>query len=231
MSQPAPEHVILANGAQSPGNCDNPLVLDYRGSASERNVRIGLAPFVRDVYYLPNRVLDLLEIASYVFAADRHIRRGEKDSVEFHSWSRNLHFYIRVRDYDFWNATPTKECLSQAIVFMTGDSAVSFDFEPGHATPPTGLFDRPGFSVDQDTDTVSVTLFSGGLDSLCGAVDLLTSSENKIVLVSHESRTGTVHTQRGLLKALQLQFGGRVSHYSFECTLSHNRAADRASAH
>ena len=226
MSQLAPEHVVLGNGAKSPDGCNNPLILDYRGPVSERNVRVDLPAFVRDVCYLPDRVLDLLEIASYVFAADRSIRRGEKDSVEYHSWSRNFHFYIRVRDYEFWNTESAKGCLSQALTFMTGDSRVSFDFEPGHTTPPAGLFDRPGFSVDQDVGPLSITLFSGGLDSLCGVVDLLTASNNKVVLVSHESRPSTVHTQRALLEALQRQFAGRVFRYPFECTLCHNRAAE-----
>ena len=106
-------------------------------------MRITLPQFVEDVYHLPDRVLDLLEMASYVFAADRRICRGEKDSVEYHSWSRVLHFHIRVRDYDFWTSSAVKACLSEAMVFMTGDSLISFSFEPGHRTPPTGLFDHP----------------------------------------------------------------------------------------
>ena len=209
MNKPSREHVILANGAKSPAGCDRPLRLDYRGSASKRNVRITLPQFVEDVYHLPDRVLDLLEIASYVFAADRRICRGEKDSVEYHSWSRVLHFHIRVRDYDFWTSSAVKACLSEAMVFMTGDSLISFSFEPGHRTPPTGLFDHPEFSINRDPSPPKVTLFSGGLDSLCGAIDLLTESNEKVMLVSHESRPSTVHTQRALSAALQDRFPGR----------------------
>jgi hypothetical protein len=226
VNQPVREHVILANGAKSPTGCDDPLVLNYLGHDSERNVRIGLPKFVRDVYHLPDRVLDLLEIASYVFAGDRRICRGAKDSVEYDSWSRILHFYIRVRDYEFWNDSSVRERLSQAIEFMTGDLRVSFSFEPGHATPLTSLFDRPGFSLEQDDSVPSVTLFSGGLDSLCGVVDFLTESKGKVVLVSHESRPGTVHTQQALVKALDGQFPGRVFPYAFGCTLKDIRASE-----
>ena len=226
MNQPAREHIILANGAKSPADCERPLRLDYRGSTSERNVRITLPQFVQDVYHVSDRVLDLLEIASYVFAADRRIYRGEKDSVEYHSWSRVLHFYIRVRDYEFWSSPSVKACLSELLMFMTGDSLISFTFEPGHSTPPTGLFDHPEFSIDRDPSPPRVTLFSGGLDSLCGVIDLLTESNDKVMLVSHESRPSTVHTQRALLEALQGQFPGRVSRYAFGCTLSQGRASD-----
>ena len=65
--------------------------------------------FVRDVSHLPSRILDLLEIAAYVFCADRLASRGRKDNVEYHSWPRLFHFVIKVRDFDFWDTHDVKE--------------------------------------------------------------------------------------------------------------------------
>jgi hypothetical protein len=80
----------------------NVLTLAYNPSApSERNIQLSLPDFVRDVYHLPDRLLDLLEIAAYVFSADRLIRRGERDDVEYHAWARSFEFRIRVRDHAF----------------------------------------------------------------------------------------------------------------------------------
>ena len=90
---------VLCNGATlSTGRAGrSPLRLDYR-EGNDPNIRISLPDFVRDVYFLPDRVLDLLEIASYVFAADRLIPRGRRAALEYESWGRSIHFAIKVRD-------------------------------------------------------------------------------------------------------------------------------------
>jgi 7-cyano-7-deazaguanine synthase in queuosine biosynthesis len=137
-----------------------------------------------------------------------------------------MHFHIRVRDHFFWSQRGVREALSDALTFMTGDAEYSFHFEPGHSTAPTSLFDRPGFSIDTGTAAIEVTLFSGGLDSLSGALELLTSGQNKVVLVSHQSKTGTTKTQQALAGALEDRYPKRVLHYSFECTLRTVRARE-----
>lgn len=219
MSTERRRHLVLANGATGPPDTTRALRFHYIDGQPGQRLRIGLPRFVQNVYHLPHRVLDLLEIASYVFAADRCISRGPKDALEYHSWSRFIDFHIRVRDHKFWSQPSVTRALSDALTFMTGDAEYTFHFESGHSTPPTSLFDRPGFSIDLASTEFVVTLFSGGLDSLCGALDLLTSGDHKVVLVSHQSRTTTTHTQRALVRALGEKYPGRVLPYSFECTL------------
>jgi hypothetical protein len=148
---------------------------------------------VQNVYHLPERTLDLLEIAAYVFAADRLVSRGPREAVEYHSWARSFEFHIKVRDHGFWSLPAVTDSLSRALHFMTGDAEFAFFFEPGHKTDATNLFDHEGFSV-QTPQPIRVTLFSGGLDSLCGALDILQSSQDKVVLVSHRSQSGTTRT-------------------------------------
>lgn len=123
MSAPLPQNIILANDADGPKGATTMLRLHYIQGHGDHIVHIGLPRFVQDVYHLRDRVLDLLEIAGYVFAADRRISRGPKIAVEYQAWSRSLQFHIRVRDYEFWSRPPVREALSRALEFMTGDSA------------------------------------------------------------------------------------------------------------
>jgi 7-cyano-7-deazaguanine synthase in queuosine biosynthesis len=218
--------LILANGATAPTGDSDALVLTYVEGELGQRIRAGLPSFVSDVMHLPDRILDLLEIAIYVFAADRCIPRGRKDSLEYQAWSRSLHFHIRVRDFEFWSSPETRAALSEALRFMTGDASVEFSFQPGHSTPATNLFDRPGFSLTPGSGTPVVQLFSGGIDSLCGALDNLAHTDRKVLLVSHQSNTGTTRTRRALSTVLGERYRDRIVAYEFECTLRGIRAAE-----
>ena len=82
-------YIVICNGADLPNNIDQsdePKIfrLEYRDKARDkRNVKISLPDFVRGIYYLPGRILDLLEVASYIFSADRFVSRGSKDALEY----------------------------------------------------------------------------------------------------------------------------------------------------
>lgn len=217
-----PPQVVLCNGADLPQQWSQyePLVLEYREIADRvQNVKLTLRDFVRTVLYLPDRVLDLLEIAAYVFCADRLTSRGSKANLEYHSWSRSFHFAIKVRDFEFWNAFDVKEKLKAALVFMSGDRIYHFTFQPGHSTPQADMFDKQTFQVEPQQDS-RVVLFSGGLDSLAGIVDCLENSTSQLCLVSHRSgQPGTARTQDQLIKELRQRYPNRISYYKFYCSL------------
>jgi hypothetical protein len=161
-----------------------------------------------------------LELAAYVFSADRLVNRGSKSAVEYQRWSgRAFDFVVKVRDYEFWSQDEVKDLLERSLKFMSGDRSYSFHFQPGHETPPAGLFDKEEFRIDKEGDT-SVSLFSGGLDSLTGAAHRLTATEENLCLVSHRSQPSITRTQDRLLEALEKQFPGRLGHYKFKCNLS-----------
>lgn len=222
-----PFHLVLANGAQEDYKDIHPLVLDYRSDyPCTRRVRLNLPNFVLNVLHLPDRVLDLLEIAAYIFATDRWISRGPIDQVEYKSWSRPINFIIRVRDFNFWNHDPVKRTLVDTLKFMMGDHDLRISFQCGHKTAPTGLFDSQEFHISQGTDSIKVILFSGGIDSLAGALDVLTSGIDHVILASHEGSTYTRKTQRALFKALEQHYPNRVYHYPFRCHLQGKRALD-----
>ena len=222
--------IFLCNGASPPGDVEEShcTVLNYQNSsAGKANVRLGLPDFVRSVYHLPPRCLDLLEIAAYVFAGDRSTHRGSRIGVEYQGWARDLHFVLRVRDYAFWSKPTVQDALKSALAFVTGDQSYEFTFQPGHTTHPTSLFDKEDFQVETKAG-LSIILFSGGLDSLTGAVQRLRESDDRICLVSHQSQGGTIRTQRGLVGALHQAHPGRVSHYQFRTHLQVIRAREES---
>lgn len=69
---------------------------------------------------------------------------------------------------------------------MTGDRDFTFIFQSGHRTPATSLFDRGDFRIEPRQRT-SIILFSGGLDSLAGAIERLETSNDHVCLVSYRS--------------------------------------------
>ena len=221
--------LVLCNRAPPPfGNSrgQDAIVLDYLdGDGGSANVKLGLPDFVRDVYHLPDRTLDLIELAAHVYCADRMSSRGSKTAVEYHAWARSFHFVVKVRDYDFWRRSDVSACLSRALQFMTGDREYKFSFQPGHSTPRTNLFDDEQFQIG-NSQNPNVALFSGGLDSLAGALNHLETTDEEACLVSHQSQPGTVKTQRRLIAALKAHYPGRVFHYKFECHLKGIRAVE-----
>lgn len=146
-----------------------PLVLDYR---DDSKIRLALPDFVRSVGTIPPRLLDLMELAGYLFAADRLTTRGQSDALMFDSWSRNFHVAMKVRDAKFWGSETTQKKLTDLLLFMTGDREFRFDFQSGHTTDRAHLFDSEEFQITPGNPH-HVMLFSGGLDSLAGAIERL----------------------------------------------------------
>ncbi len=108
---------------------------------------------------------------------------------------------------------------------MTGDREYSFTFLPGHHTNPIDLFDSAEFKLSPKSKA-SVTLFSGGLDSLAGIADELVNTNKHLYLISHQSQSGTKKTQENLFSALKHKYTNRLDHYKFECTLKGTRAVE-----
>lgn len=218
-------HILLCNGAEPPNEVKSGLNggvtrLEYDGvHGYDTNVNLRLPEFVQEVLFLPRRILDLLEIAGYVFAADRLITRGRKDAVEYLSWSRWLHFVMKVRDYEFWSNPETTNALCEALQFVSGDFRYEFTFIPSHRTPPTSLFDHANVTLPKK-DLTTVVLFSGGLDSLAGAIEQLETSAAHVCLISHQSgQPGITRTQTRLFRALSARYPERATHFRFVCGL------------
>ena len=79
--------------------------------------------------HLSPRLIDLLEIASYVYSADCATNRGkawtDDDSTE--PWGRDLAFVIPVREPDFWNSSEVRDLIVDVLTFLSNDK-YSFTF-------------------------------------------------------------------------------------------------------
>jgi len=145
--------------------------------------------------------LDLLHFAMAVYSADLRINR--KHGAD--RWARDLTLHLPVSDPSLWmRVTPQ---LTRTLGFLTGDS---WDFEfrtrPPHQAPPLEPVDLPAVDV--------VSLFSGGLDSLVGAIDLL-ARDRCVALVGHHGAGMTNSVQTGLLKRLTQRFAERLVPFMF----------------
>lgn len=207
----------LCQSSTCTSNVINLLHSDYNGLSA--NMTIGLDRFVEDSEELSLRVVDLLQIAAYVFGADRMANRGERDSINYESWARSFEFHVPVLDYDFWENANVKKALCETLAFMTGDRKYSFCFQKTDNNPARIKDKQLSFFEGEQKDfNGDVMLFSGGLDSLAGAIERLNEYQDRsICIVSHRSNKTVTHTQRVLIEHLNNKYAQRVKPYGFEC--------------
>ncbi len=201
-------------------------LINYKVNGIDPNITIGYEGFVYDPTTLPDKILDLLQIAAVVFCADRMARRGERTSISNQGWARSFEIHVSVLDYEFWTNDKTKKALADALTFMTGDRSYVFDFQKadkGHfeekKLQQLSLFPKEA-DIIQDIDNYDVMLFSGGLDSLAGLLEELCINGRKVITVSHKSNNGVIHLQQTLIKKLNEDYEQKIIPYGFSC---HNR--------
>ncbi|MBS1816545.1 MAG: hypothetical protein JSU08_01310 [Acidobacteria bacterium] len=161
----------------------------------------GLSDTVKDLLkqgiYPSNVGIDLLITAALVYAADTRISRASESED---TWTREIRLVVPVVELDLWS--PVQDLLSETLNFLTGDRwTIVFR---SASTLPRIVPDRPSGVASPATNTVS--LFSGGLDSLIGAVDLLHGGETP-VFVSHAGDGATSNAQRECFDALTERYG------------------------
>lgn len=140
--------------------------------------------------------IDLLVVATLVYGADTRISRSEQSQD---SWTREIRLVVPVSNPSLWQSA--KETLERALNFLTGDLwKIEFRLRPERFNSIANLPDTLLPPVFND-----LSLFSGGLDSLIGVIDLL--EDGKIpLLISHASEGATSTAQYQL-------FGQLKKHY------------------
>ena len=151
---------------------------------------------------------DLCEIAAYVYLADKAIPRGRHEN-----WIRNLSFVVAVRDCDRWEEV--KPILTNAVGFLSGDN-VEFRFVRKKGESETRpVVDQHPASPRADSDCVS--LFSGGLDSLAGAVYLIQNGRRPL-FASHHASPQLKVLQNKLMQAVGREFDRSFEHLKYRVT-------------
>jgi hypothetical protein len=159
------------------------------------------------------RLVDFLEIASYVYSADCATSRGTawSDDASREPWARDFGFVIPVLDLVFWKSQEITYRLAEVLSFLSNDK-YSFNFVPlEHDRADQEYF---AFGDNEDWPFRAperVVMFSGGLDSLAGAVETARRGEN-LVLVSHRPVSTLASRQKNLFEEFQKEFPQQLLH-------------------
>ena len=162
---------------------------------------------------VPDLLIDLIEIATYVYCADQAISRGGRVQVGMGAdWRRSFRFVIPVRNPDHWNHRSVLEPLCSTLSFLSEDD-YAFEFEK--ATNPVPFQDY--LELDDDGGGAAfkadeVVLFSGGLNSLGGAIEELSTDGKRVALVSHRSSPKIFGHQKHLVTELNARFPQKLMH-------------------
>ncbi len=181
-------------------------------TATSRRLRMGKG--ARDVHldieaipkrlaaHLPEVAVDLVEIASFVYAADGACRRGGNREFEYGTkWRRYFRFEVPVRRPDIWNRADTRDLLTETLTFLSDDD-YEFHFCQLEQSAPMEQYLPLAAGDDQPGAVEEVLLFSGGLDSFSGAVREVFAGQRRIALVSHVSTEKVGKPQRDLAAEL-----------------------------
>ncbi|MFZ4606151.1 MAG: Qat anti-phage system QueC-like protein QatC [Caulobacter sp.] len=163
---------------------------------------IGQAPFdLNRLNVYPTELgLDLAFVAAMVHAADTRISRASESQD---SWTREIRLAIPVSDPARWTSAAPN--LITLLNFLTGDRwTVAFRSRPEAAatlaTPVPARLLGPPFD--------GIALFSGGMDSLIGAIDDLEAGGTPL-LVSHAGEGAVSKSQDDCFALLKAKYPGR----------------------
>ena len=152
---------------------------------------------------LNNQVMDFLTIAMAVTAADTFVLR--KDTAN--GWCRSFSITLPLCQPAIWQAN--KVHLEHILHFLSGD-IWQFDFQENGQNPPQPYSQNDRTKLVDLRNKDCVCLFSGGLDSSIGAIDLLEQGHSP-VLVSH-SYKGDKSRQQAIIQ--QLNQNGYINQFS-----------------
>lgn len=155
-------------------------------NAIERLTEKGLVP--------TQQASEFFFLAAAAYVADKLAIR----SLSEDGWTREFRLYLPVADHRSWGEAA--DALSEALSFLSGDRWTLI-FRPGQWRVQERLL--PGESI---FPAECVSLFSGGLDSCIGAIDLLASGRHAL-LVGHYGDALTPGYQEGVYRCLVDEHG------------------------
>jgi REase_DpnII-MboI/Queuosine biosynthesis protein QueC len=202
---------FLCGGVNATTDPDD-VVVELNTNGADRNVNVRLEDVARvmDKTMSP-RILDFLELGAYIYAADSTVKRDAAwlDQGSREPWTREFTFHVAVRDPGFWSDSATISLLRRILNFLS-DDVYKIHFHALRYAPPVQLYlefgdleDWPFRGADR------VLMFSGGLDSLAGAVETATSGA-PIVLVSHRPVAALSKRQADLFAEFRKTISGNT---------------------
>ena len=201
-------HVIIGRYGPDDRSCpplgDGEVATHLDLISSHNALEHGIGRAVNDLNRLnlcPSELgIDILVLAAHVHAADTRISRTSESQD---GWTREIRLVVPVAEPDRWaGVAPT---FVRMLNFLTGD-LWSIDFR----TRPLGFASiTPPHSARLIPPTFDdLSLFSGGLDSLIGAIDALEAGRTPLLL-SHAGDSATSEAQTSIFNALKMHYSGR----------------------
>lgn len=161
--------------------------------------------------FYANEGLDLLYLSLFVFAADRIISRDMSED----SWSRKIELHVPVLEYEKWNSQ--KEKVEDMLGFLSGDIWTIVFRSREKVEIEKNMFNKyEKYKEKKDVYSYNtLCMFSGGLDSGIGAINLLESQDFKnILFISHYGGgKGTKEYQDKLKESLIRKYGIGEEHF------------------
>ena len=193
------QHIIEC-GVDAPSS-EGAIAMNVHGPSKNVNLRIDYISRTM-LANLPDLLIDLLEIAAYVYCADQRLDRGTEKLSNFgENWRRSLTFSIPVRQLQVWQDSEVRDALIETLGFLSDDT-YSFNF--WQATAPVQAKELYFHDlIDPEDEHDGVALFSGGVDSFAGAVTDLVANGRSLTLVGHFSSTKVRNVQDHLIAELK----------------------------
>lgn len=180
------------------------VATDLNLIVAEKQLEHGIGRALEDLVgvgvYPSEIALDLLILAAHVYAADTRIARATESQD---AWTREIRLVVPVSDPARWMTIVP--LLKRILDFLTGDRwTISFRSRPRSFAvvvpkPPSNVI-RPPFD--------GLCLFSGGLDSLIGAIEMLAAGRTPL-LVSHAGEGAASDAQNACFEALKKHYKQR----------------------
>jgi len=180
-----PEMLFACNEAASAHPRSTVSVAKLRTAGPGKNVRVELSDISRQFNQaIAPALVDLIEIAAFVYVADQMNRRGADDVESMGAnWRRRMRFEISVREPSLWNSAAVGDALQELLSFLSEDE---YEFTFSQYKKPPALDSYLSFGkLASEVPPELVILFSGGLDSLGGVVEEVVRNGRSALLVTH----------------------------------------------
>ena len=168
---------------------------DAKGNVMCTSAVVQMNPIARFWGKSPSLAFSLLYLSAIAYAVDRSV---ERHIYSIDGWSREFDVEINIPEYQAFQ--PLEGQLNAMLSFLTGEYW-NCHFV-GSANVRYGRYKNTNY-YDGITQ---VNLFSGGMDSLIGAIDYLTDNpEGKLFLASHYDSNMSARPEQNRLKDLFAQ--------------------------
>ena len=145
--------------------------------------------------YIDPKAIDLLMLSLAVYGADRIFLR--KNAID--GWKRRIHIHLPVLEIEHMNEK--KELIKQILNFLTGDEWKITFRQRDYTKKEAKYRNTIEKGKKSRISTKRACMFSGGLDSFIGAIDLLEENNEDIIFVSHYGGGKGVREYQKLLQA------------------------------